>query len=73
MPEVTVSLSTKDGIREIKLQMSEETYKQLETIARSRGKGIGDVVIEALRLEQLFAEGKLLFRSGGEIRDLVAV
>jgi len=72
--EVTVSLSTRDGgIREIKLQMSEETYQQLEAIGRARRKNVGDVIIEALRVEQLLADGKLLVRSGRDIKDLVAV
>lgn len=74
MTEVTVSLSTRDGgIREIKLQMSEETYQQLEAIGRARRKNVGDVIIEALRVEQLLADGKLLVRSGRDIKDLVAV
>ena len=73
VPEVTVSLSTRDGNHEFRIQMSDEAFKQIEAMARARKKTPADVIIEALRLEQLFADGKLLVKSGGDVRELVAV
>jgi hypothetical protein len=73
VPEVTVSLSTRDGLREIKIEMDDDSYKLVEEIARTRNKTVGEIVLEALRVEKLFADGKLLVRAGRDIRDLVAV
>lgn len=52
-------LHTNTGVQ-IKMVLSEEAMKYLEDLANRRGKDIGGIFAEGLRLEGMLVEGKLL-------------
>ncbi len=62
----------------LRIKMSEEIYSQLQEIANKRGKSLVEVLVEALRLESLFAEVQssdnkgLILRDGDSLKEVVA-
>lgn len=73
MPEITVTLHRRDGRPfEITITLDDESYAVLSEVARKRNLPVEEVVIEALRVEQLLADGVLLVKEGGRVRELVS-
>lgn len=62
----------------LSIVLSGETHKQFQEIADKRGKSLVEVLVEALRLENLFAEVQssdnkgLLIRDGDSLKEVVA-
>ncbi len=70
MPEIAVSLSGGD----INIKLTQEALDVLQETAKKRGGSLEEMIIEALRLEQLLADGSLLMRTqAGEAQELLAV
>lgn len=73
MPDITVTLHRRDGRPfEITITLNDESYAVLQDTARKRNMSLEDVIIEALRVEQLLADGVLLVKEGGRVRELVS-
>ena len=74
MPELTVTLNSPDGdSREIRIRLDDRAYDMLRELALKRGKRVEEIVIEALRLEQLLADRQLLVKEKGRLKELLAV
>lgn len=60
--------------RSIAIELADDDYELLSGTARKRGISLENMIIEALRLEQLFADGKLYLQTpSGGVQELVAV
>ena len=56
----------------VSLEFTSESFGFLSMLAARRCMSIEEVIVEALRVEQLLADGKLFYEQRGRIRELLS-
>ena len=69
MPEVRIRLADDNQIR---IDLSDDGFVMLNSVAEKRGISLAEMIAEALRLEKLLANRELFVRDKGSVRELVS-